>query len=139
MAGRTDDIGLEQAALEQEAMALGAKPVPAGADPFQHVVPLSPKSRVTGAILLVANFSSDVGYAWWLMENFWVTIARHYHGHGKRSILIYPRISAVPKAVAAKAPDPASRHPGCLLDRSALCQPRLCLPAPGRGAQDLRA
>ena len=31
-------------------------------------------------ILLVGNWSSDTGYAWWLMETFWVAIARKFRG-----------------------------------------------------------
>ena len=51
-------------------------------------------------ILLVANWESGVGYAWWLMENFWVTIARHYESRNQRCILIYPRITEIPRAIA---------------------------------------
>lgn len=49
-----------------------------------------------GNILLVANYESDVGYAWWLMENFWVAIARHAAEQGRRCVLVYPRLNAVP-------------------------------------------
>jgi len=51
-------------------------------------------------ILLVANWDSDTGYAWWLMENFWVAISEHFRTQGKRSFLIYPSISTLPDAVA---------------------------------------
>ena len=30
------------------------------------------------SILLVGNWSSDTGYAWSLIENFWTAIARRY-------------------------------------------------------------
>ncbi len=52
-------------------------------------------------ILLVANWTSDVGYAWWLMENFWVTIATHFQLQGCKSFLIYPEITRIPESIAA--------------------------------------
>lgn len=48
-------------------------------------------------ILLVANYESNVGYAWWLMENFWVEMARYFAERGRRSFLIYPKIIESPK------------------------------------------
>jgi len=57
-------------------------------------------AKVTkGNILLVSNYSSDVGYAWWLMEHFWVLIARHFQKKGSKAFLAYPSISEVPKAI----------------------------------------
>ncbi|MBI1425217.1 MAG: glycosyltransferase [Gammaproteobacteria bacterium] len=50
-------------------------------------------------ILLVANWDSNVGYAWWLMENFWATIAREFSKSNHQSILIYPSISKIPKTI----------------------------------------
>ena len=54
-----------------------------------------------GNILLVANWGSDVGYAWWLMENFWVAISEHFTKHGVNCHLIYPNISTIPATIAA--------------------------------------
>jgi len=51
-------------------------------------------------VLLVANYESDVGYAWWLMENFWREIAVAADRRGVRSLLVYPLLRAVPAAVA---------------------------------------
>lgn len=51
-------------------------------------------------ILLVANFPSDVGYAWWLMENFWSEISRFFRECGRESVLLYPKINKVPPVVA---------------------------------------
>lgn len=45
-------------------------------------------------ILCVANWRSDVGYAWWLMERFWEAIARTYPG---RVTISYPRLADVPQ------------------------------------------
>lgn len=57
---------------------------------------------------MVANYDSRVGYAWWLMESFWVKLAEHY-STCKRVILAYPTISQLPSAVAA-APLEAVEH-----------------------------
>ena len=48
--------------------------------------------------LCVANWDSDVGYAWWLMESFWAEIARHYHTEYQVTIA-YPSISKIPKVI----------------------------------------
>ena len=51
-------------------------------------------------VLLVANWNSDVGYAWWLMENFWITIARHLEEkHHIECVLIYPEITLIPETI----------------------------------------
>lgn len=50
-------------------------------------------------ILLVANWDSNVGFAWWLMENFWVTISDEYSKRGFKVFLIYPSISILPEAI----------------------------------------
>lgn len=59
-------------------------------------------TRVGGhkpGVLLVANWDSGVGYAWWLMESYWCVIAAHYAGcHVVQ--LAYPSISALPGAIA---------------------------------------
>lgn len=52
-----------------------------------------------GALLLVANYDSDVGYAWWLMESFWVALANRYADQAN-VLLAYPSISKVPSAIA---------------------------------------
>ncbi len=51
-------------------------------------------------ILLVANWESDVGYAWWLMENFWIAISEHFEQRSMHSYLIYPKITRLPDAIA---------------------------------------
>lgn len=47
------------------------------------------------AILLVANWDSNVGYAWWLMESYWVRISQQYADDYK-VILSFPTISKIP-------------------------------------------
>lgn len=49
-------------------------------------------------ILLVANYRSDVGYAWWLMESYWAKLAQHY-SHRYRIVLVYPRITVIPEII----------------------------------------
>ncbi|MBA2883008.1 glycosyltransferase involved in cell wall biosynthesis [Desulfosalsimonas propionicica] len=51
------------------------------------------------SLLLVANYDSGVGYAWWLMESYWTVLAQHY-SPSKRVILVYPVISQLPQDVA---------------------------------------
>lgn len=53
-----------------------------------------------GNILLVANWDSDVGYAWWLMESFWVAISSHFREQGMECYLVYPVITKIPEAIA---------------------------------------
>lgn len=52
------------------------------------------------SMLLVANYDSDVGYAWWLMESFWAMLADHFAGRFA-TWLAYPSISTLPTAIAA--------------------------------------
>lgn len=52
-----------------------------------------------GTVLLVANYESDVGYAWWLMENFWRVIADAVARQGRRCLLAYPRVAGIPEII----------------------------------------
>lgn len=54
-------------------------------------------------ILLVANWKSDVGYAWWLMENFWVQISRVADQANTQCYLIYPVLSGLPDTVRSSS------------------------------------
>ena len=54
-------------------------------------------------ILFVANWKSDVGYAWWLMENFWVQLSRLAQQKHMKSHLIYPEITQIPRPIEASA------------------------------------
>lgn len=73
-------------------------------------------------LLLVANFDSDVGYAWWLMESFWVRLAEHFQ-ETHSVLLAYPSISRLPSAIA-KAPLSALRFSLSAQDGSLLEQMR---------------
>jgi hypothetical protein len=59
-------------------------------------------SNALNTLLLVANYPSDVGYAWWLMESFWAKLAEHYSGFNQ-VILTYPKIERLPEIIH-KAP-----------------------------------
>jgi len=56
-------------------------------------------------ILLVANYPSDVGYAWWLMENFWASIGSFFYKKGFGVALVYPKLTSIPKAVETSPVD----------------------------------
>ena len=49
-------------------------------------------------ILLVANYASDVGYAWWLMESFWIHINKLYTDQNT-VFLCYPRVNKIPDSI----------------------------------------
>jgi len=51
------------------------------------------------ALLLVANYRPDVGFAWWLMESFWVQCAYVARDLGWRTILVFPEPGVVPAAI----------------------------------------
>jgi glycosyltransferase involved in cell wall biosynthesis len=50
-------------------------------------------------VLLVSNYPSDVGYAWWLMEHFWTLIAEHFEARGGKAFLAYPSITELPESI----------------------------------------
>jgi len=56
------------------------------------------KSRMSLAngILLVSNYPSDTGYAWWLMEHFWSRLAALYAEQGGVGVVAYPAITRRP-------------------------------------------
>jgi len=49
---------------------------------------------------LVANYGPDVGYAWWLMERFWVEVASRCRRSGSECFLAYPEEGPVPDVIA---------------------------------------
>ena len=48
-----------------------------------------------GAVLCVANYPSDVGYAWWLMEHFWAQLGRLANERGGRAFVGFPELRRV--------------------------------------------
>lgn len=67
---------------------------PAGA----REINLSPIPTIKPAILCVANWDSNVGYAWWLMESFWIEIQKHFSDR-YQVLIAYPGISTLPEAI----------------------------------------
>lgn len=57
--------------------------------------------RKVKSFLCVANWDSNVGYAWWLMESFWVEIAKN-NSNKFNVILAYPSITKIPEAIKAQ-------------------------------------
>jgi glycosyltransferase involved in cell wall biosynthesis len=57
------------------------------------------KQRDLGNILLVSNYPSGVGYAWWLMEHFWTLLADHFNARGAKAFLAYPSITELPDSI----------------------------------------
>ncbi len=60
-----------------------------------------PIGRDRDGLLLVANWRSDVGYAWWFMERIWLALAEVHAGAGGKVHIIYPEVRGIPPAVAA--------------------------------------
>jgi glycosyltransferase involved in cell wall biosynthesis len=50
-------------------------------------------------IAIAANWDSNVGYAWWLMESFWVKISEEF-SQVYRIVICYPSISILPDKIA---------------------------------------
>lgn len=48
--------------------------------------------------LLVANWPSDVGFAWWLMESYWAKLAHHYADRF-RFVLTFPEVREIPQVI----------------------------------------
>lgn len=54
-----------------------------------------------GTLLLVANYRPDVGFAWWLMEHFWVELAAMGRERGLSPLLVFPEDGRVPDTITA--------------------------------------
>lgn len=52
-------------------------------------------------LLLVANYKPDVGFAWWLMEHFWVQLAEMGRARGMEPLLVYPEPGVIPETIRA--------------------------------------
>ncbi len=60
---------------------------------------MSSHLRKPRTILFAANFPSDTGYAWWLMEDFWITLARFFEAT-HRPLIAYPRITRLSQPIS---------------------------------------
>lgn len=52
------------------------------------------------SLVLVANWDSDAGYAWWLMESYWCCLAEAYSAR-HMVYMAYPSVSKIPTAITA--------------------------------------
>jgi glycosyltransferase involved in cell wall biosynthesis len=52
-------------------------------------------------LLLVANWRSDVGYAWWFMERIWIALAEQHARRGGRTHILYPQVRGVSAGIEA--------------------------------------
>lgn len=59
------------------------------------------QGRSPGTLLCVANFSTDAGYAWWLMERFWSVLAHLAVDRGGDAILASPRIRGLSNVLSS--------------------------------------
>lgn len=59
-----------------------------------------------GALLFVANFPADTGYAWDAIEELFAHIADHVAAHGVRTFVAYPSISEAPRSLERSAAEP---------------------------------
>lgn len=50
-------------------------------------------------IIMVANYTSDDSYAWWLMEHFWCILAEEVNKYGGKTFVAYPKLSAASENV----------------------------------------
>jgi hypothetical protein len=55
--------------------------------------------RKGGNLLMVANYPSCTGYAWWLMEHFWKLLAQRAEAVGSLAYLAYPKITKLSKSI----------------------------------------
>lgn len=58
-------------------------------------------NQTRDGLLLVSNYKPDVGFAWWLMENFWIQATALARKHNLKSILVYPEPGAIPQTIAS--------------------------------------
>lgn len=60
------------------------------------------RSSTQGTALLVANYAPDVGFAWWLMEEFWIELARLARAAGLEPLIAYPLPGNIPDRIKAE-------------------------------------
>lgn len=63
------------------------------------MIKLQRQNRAIGNVLLVANFPSGTAYAWWLMEQLWLAVAKLARTQGYTVYLAYPEVTGVNPAI----------------------------------------
>jgi glycosyltransferase involved in cell wall biosynthesis len=56
-----------------------------------------PQHRAT--LLMVGNYRPDVGFAWWLMEHFWIELASIGREHGLEPLIAFPEDGKLPEPI----------------------------------------
>ena len=56
-------------------------------------------SHPSATLLLVGNFAPDEGFAWWLMENFWIELSYLARARGLEPLLIYRDVGTIPESI----------------------------------------
>lgn len=94
--------------LGQELVKLSLTRFPTGLRVFTRKSPPGTNTKMSAThsrrahnLLLVANYESDVGYAWWLMETFWIWLADIAAKQGRKTFLIYPKVTSLPECIAS--------------------------------------
>jgi glycosyltransferase involved in cell wall biosynthesis len=57
------------------------------------------RAGTEGALLMVANYRPDVGFAWWLMEHFWVELAALGREYGLEPLIAFPEPGRIPEGI----------------------------------------
>lgn len=60
-------------------------------------------SRTPGAVLCVANYQTNTGYAWDFIEGLYARLADHLVKHGITTYVAYPKVSAPPRSLTGSA------------------------------------
>ncbi|CAN5607587.1 hypothetical protein BH23GEM9_BH23GEM9_23170 [soil metagenome] len=63
--------------------------------PGSVLLPERTSRNAAGAVLCVANFASDTGYAWRLMERLWARLAHDASAAGARTFVAFPRLNGI--------------------------------------------
>jgi glycosyltransferase involved in cell wall biosynthesis len=74
--------------------------------------------------LLVANYAPNVGYAWWLMEMFWVQVASYQEACESQTFIAYPEFAEVPALISESTIQAVKLRVdfGCLQIMGNMCQ-----------------
>lgn len=78
-------------------------------EPPHSYTPADGSGVALEGMLLVANYPSDVGFAWWLMESFWALLGAAY-GARYRTIVAFPRLRAIPEVIVRSNLEPIQFH-----------------------------
>jgi glycosyltransferase involved in cell wall biosynthesis len=58
-----------------------------------------PRIHTRETLLMVGNYRPDVGFAWWLMEHFWIELAKLGREHGLEPLIAFPETGQLPEGI----------------------------------------